>query len=218
MVALAVGILAILPFDLASQAPAGIASIPILGSIAGLANVIESAAVYYSVLTVNAFNAWALVGPNPLAGAISSQDLTWTADSLQVVGPISAASLGAALLVLVTMLVVVTLWIRDDPIAIMVAFCVLAIAFFALPTRVHERYLFPVFGVGALVAAMSPRWLAWYIALAVTNVANLHAVLTLRAPGYGTPGAQGLPLGSTSCVIHSSSGSSRMSIRCSSSG
>ena len=139
--------------------------------------------------------AWALVGPNPLAGAISSQDLTWTADSLQVVGPISAASLGAALLVLMTMLVVVTLWIRDDPVAIMLAFCVLAIAFFALPTRVHERYLFPVFGVGALVAAMSPRWLAWYIALAVTNVANLHAVLTLRAPGYGTPGAQGLPLG-----------------------
>src|SRR4029077_813125 len=70
------------------------------------------------------------------------------------------------------------------------------IAFFALPTRVHERYLFPVFGVGALVAGMSPRWLAWYIALAVTNVATLHAVLPLPFPGYGTPGVQGLLLGS----------------------
>jgi hypothetical protein len=190
-----VAVLAILPFDLPSRASPGLAAIPIIGSIAGLLSVVGSAAGYYAVLTVNAFNAWALVGPNPLAGAISSPDLTWTSDSLQVLGPISAASLGALLLVLVTAIVALTLLVRDDRMAILLGFTVLAVAFFVLPTRVHERYLFPAFGVGALLATISRRWAFWYVALALTNVANLHAVVTLPFEGYATPGLRGLPLG-----------------------
>jgi hypothetical protein len=190
-----VGVVAILPFDLPSKASPELGSIPIVGSVAGLLSVVGSAAAYYAVLTVNAFNGWALIGPNPLAGAMSSPDLTWTSDSLQVLGTISAASLGAVLLLLVILIVTVTLYVRDDQMAILLGFTVLAVAFFALPTRVHERYLFPAFGVGALVAAMSARWLFWYIALAVANVANLHAVMTLPYVGYATPGLAGLPLG-----------------------
>jgi hypothetical protein len=148
------------------------------------ASVIGSAATYYSVLTVNAFNGWALVGSNPLAGAISSQNSRGRR-TRSGPGADQRSVTRRRLLVLTTMLVVATLWIRDDPMSILLAFCVPAIAFFVLPTRVHERYLFPVFGVGALVAAMSPRWLAWYIALAVTNVANLHAVLTCRSRATG---------------------------------
>ena len=194
VVGFVVGIVAILPFDLPSQAPAGVASIPVLGSIAGLLSVVGSAAAYYAVLTVNAFNAWAFVGSEPLTGGISDPNLFWTSDSIQVLGSISAVSLGAILLASLIVLVVATLMLRDDRTAILLGFTVLAVAFFAVPTRVHERYLFPAFATGALVAVMSPRWLWWYIALAVTNVANLHAILTLPYVGYATAGLRDLPL------------------------
>jgi hypothetical protein len=194
-VAAIVGIASILPFDLPSQASPELGSIPIVGSVAGLLSVVGSAAAYYAVLTVNAFNAWAFIGPNPLTGAISSPDLTWTPDSIQVLGPFTAAAMGAILLVFITLVVALTLCLSDDRKAIVLGFTVLAIAFFAVPTRVHERYLFPVFGVGALLAVMSPRWVLWYVALALTNAANLHAVMTLPFVGYATPGLRGLPLG-----------------------
>ena len=38
---------------------------------------------------------------------------------------------------------------------IWIGFTVLAVAFFAVPTRVHERYLFPALVTGALLAATS---------------------------------------------------------------
>ena len=42
---------------------------------------------------------------------------------------------------------------------------VLAVAFFILPTRVHERYLFPFFALGAILAAFSWRWRVAYVVL-----------------------------------------------------
>ena len=95
----------------------------------------------------------------------------------QFFGPLSAAFVGDAALLAV--LVGVSLWAawRDDPRSLVVALAILAIAFFAIPTRSHERYLFPFFGVGALLLAVSWRWRAAYVVLAVANVANLLAVL-----------------------------------------
>jgi 4-amino-4-deoxy-L-arabinose transferase-like glycosyltransferase len=184
---------AILPFDLPSLAPAGVASVPILGSLAGFWALVGSAAGYYPVLTVNAFNVWALVGPTPLT-QMMGPNLFWTYDSLQVLGPIPAATVGAGLLGLLGLLVGLTLLLRDDRQTILIAFTVLAVGFFVLPTRVHERYLFPAFAVGALLAASSVRWRWWYVLLGLANVANLHAVLTLPFQGYATPGLRGLPL------------------------
>ena len=45
--------------------------------------------------------------------------------------------------------------VTDDRRLLVVALTVLAIAFFVLPTRVHERYLFPFFAIGAILAATS---------------------------------------------------------------
>ena len=56
--------------------------------------------------------------------------------------------------------------IRDDRRTILVAVTVLAIAFFVVPTRVHERYLFPAFALGAILAAASVRWRIAYLVLA----------------------------------------------------
>ena len=51
-----------------------------------------------------------------------------------------------------------------------------------VPTRVHERYLFPFFALGAILAAISFRWRLAYVVLALANFANLYAVLTTLLP------------------------------------
>ena len=48
---------------------------------------------------------------------------------------------------------------RPDRQTILVGLAVLAIAFFVVPTRVHERYMFPFFAVAAILAGVSWRWL-----------------------------------------------------------
>jgi hypothetical protein len=55
---------------------------------------------------------------------------------------LSAVQLGAALLVVVGLTVAIGLLLRDDRLTILLAFAVVAFAFYAVPTRVHERYLF----------------------------------------------------------------------------
>lgn len=76
---------------------------------------------------------------------------------------------------------------------ILLGFTILAAAFFVLPTRVHERYLFPFFATGALLAAPGALRIAVLAAAAVLNTLNLHAVLAgnlfLSAGGGG--GARG---------------------------
>ena len=57
-----------------------------------------------------------------------------------------------------------------------------------MPTRVHERYLFPAFALGAILAATSPRWRVAYVVLAFASFANLYAVLLI--PFYENPGVR----------------------------
>ncbi len=92
-------------------------------------------------------------------------------------GQLYAVALGDGLLV--AALVGVGIWAawRDDPQSLLVALTILAIAFFVAPTRAHERYLYPFFGLGAILLAVSWRWSLTYVILAVVNAANLLAVL-----------------------------------------
>ncbi|HEX7591028.1 MAG TPA: hypothetical protein VF375_03685, partial [Candidatus Limnocylindrales bacterium] len=96
---------------------------------------------------------------------------------LAMSGRLYALALGDGLLVVT--LITVSVWAawRDDAQSLLVAVAILAIAFFVEPTRAHERYLFPFFGVGAILLAVSRRWCAVYLVLAVINAANLLAVL-----------------------------------------
>ncbi|MEX2136632.1 MAG: phospholipid carrier-dependent glycosyltransferase [Chloroflexota bacterium] len=198
IVAVAVFVIAILPFDLQLLAPPELVSIPVIGQVSGFVSLIGSLADYYHVLTANAFNAWALVGPIPLYSELS-RTFIWTFDSLQVIGPIQAVTIGATSFALVTAGVAIVLLLRDDRGAILGSLTVLALAFFALPTRAHERYLFPVFVTFALLVAGTTlserRWRWWYIALGVLAAVNLHAVVTLSQPGFASPGLIGAPLG-----------------------
>jgi hypothetical protein len=76
----------------------------------------------------------------------------------QPIGGLPAVVVGDGLLLAI--LVGVSVWAawRDDRLSIVVALAILTIAFFVVPTRAHERYLFPFFAVGAILLAVSWRW------------------------------------------------------------
>ncbi len=145
----------------------------------------------YPYITVNAFNPWALIEQ---AGNGLAANGTWLPDIANSVATgtpvtilgIPALFVGTILLLAVILLVCVVVARRDDRRTILVGVTVLAIAFFVVPTRVHERYLFPFFAFGAILAATSYRWRVAYLALVLANFANLYAVLT--NPFYNNPG------------------------------
>ena len=89
---------------------------------------------------------------------------------------------GAALLVLVIVTVLWAIWRRPDRLTILVGLAIIALAFFAAPTRVHERYGFPFFALGAILFAVSPRWRIAYVVLAIATFLNMYVVLTTIYP------------------------------------
>jgi dolichyl-phosphate-mannose-protein mannosyltransferase len=186
LAALSTGFFVMAPFDIAHFAPPSLAGVPVVGSFAGLAGLIQSASGQYSVLTANAYNFWALVGAQPLVASVGS----WTPDSLPVLGGVPAATVGTVLLVAAALLVAAGLLRRDGVLPILVGFTVVAFAFYALPTRVHERYLFPAFTSGAVLAAAALPAIAGYLVTGLLNAVNLHAVLAM-APGFGGRGGFG---------------------------
>jgi hypothetical protein len=145
--------------------------------VAGLIGLFQSVGGQYSVVTTNAFNGWALAGDPSLAAVSGSGSGSWVSDSLPVFGGISAVTLGTTLLLAVGIIVALGLLIRDDRRSIMLAFAVTAFAFYAVPTRVHERYLFPFFPIAALLVAPYVRAAVGWIAVGLLNTVNLHAVL-----------------------------------------
>ena len=201
-----VALVVMLPFDLQVFAGGRWRDVPVADKFAGLVGLIRSVSGQYPVLTANAYNVWALIGQDPLARTIGTGRQSWIDDSVQVLG-IQASTIGTAALAAASLLAIVGLLRRDDRTTILLGFVVVAFAFYAAPTRVHERYLFPVFAVGALLAASGLRRLA-YAAVATINAVNLWAVLASpigfsfggRGTGgptaggiTGTPGAGGGP-------------------------
>jgi dolichyl-phosphate-mannose-protein mannosyltransferase len=189
------GILPLIPFDIGRYAPASLADVPVISHVAGLIGLFVSDGGQFSYLTANAYNAWALVGDHSLASIVGGSGGTWTADSLLVIGGLEAVTLGALLLAAAGLFVALGLLVRADRLAILLGFTLVAVAFYVLPTRVHERYLFPAFGSGALLAAAAARWAWGYLGLGLLNTINLHAVLAgglrVSSGGLGTGGGGG---------------------------
>jgi len=98
------------------------------------------------------------------------------------IGGFPAGMVGAVLFLLAAAL---ALWLvarRPDRLTILIGVAVLALAFFVLPTRVHERYLYPMVAIGAILAAVSLRWRIAYAISAVAMFANMYVVLTTWYP------------------------------------
>jgi hypothetical protein len=174
----------LLTTTLVGLATAQVLCLPFGLTILGLLRQILDTAAGYPWLTVNAFNPWALVTQD---GAGLAQSGTWIRDATLagadggagfLVFGVPAVMVGGALLLGVIGFLAATIWRRDDRRTLLVALTVMAIAFFVLPTRVHERYLFPFFALGAVLLAVSPRWAAVYGVLAIANTANLYGILT----------------------------------------
>ncbi|HLA65556.1 MAG TPA: hypothetical protein VK600_03130, partial [Candidatus Saccharimonadales bacterium] len=166
-----------------------------------------AAADLYKGLTINAMNIWrnpwsgltqvqqwgcdapnnpGFCGPHDgVAFVLGSTTVTW-----QLVG---AVMFGAVALI--------ALWQvarRDDPAGLLTGSLLLAVAFFALPTRVHERYLFPALALAAPLVARSWRSAAMYAAVSLIFFANIYWVYTFDWSYVGgstyNPGVNGAPM------------------------
>ncbi|MEX0626408.1 MAG: phospholipid carrier-dependent glycosyltransferase [Chloroflexota bacterium] len=170
-------VLVILPFRLAIWAPAD----PNLS----LVDRFIAASNTYKGLTINAFNLWR----NPWTGL--GDAYRWGCDTLPptcadgsgiafVIGstPISWQLVGAGLFGIAALVALWTVARRDDPAGILVCALVLAVAFFALPTRVHERYLFPALALAAPLVARSWKWAALYFVLTLSFFSNVYWLYT----------------------------------------
>ncbi len=176
-----------LPFGLSvlefSAAPPFVAS--------GLLDQIGVAAGGYPYLSVNAYNAWAVL-PGDTGNSLANAG-TWVCDLAQVpadrcgagvavFGAVPAVVVGTVLLALTIGAVIWMVARRPDRPTLLVGLAALALAFFAVPTRVHERYGFPFFALGAILFAVSPRWRIPFVVLAVATFANMYVVLTTLYP------------------------------------
>ncbi|HET7676489.1 MAG TPA: phospholipid carrier-dependent glycosyltransferase [Candidatus Limnocylindrales bacterium] len=186
------------PWRLVSSAAVGLLTmlavlVPFRLDLFSFVRLMAGTAGGYPFLTVNAYNPWALVGvagSEPLAfGGLWSQ----LPDTVPLLGPVHGVVVGTVLLGLGFLLGLSHLALRDDRRALVLTAVFLSLAFFMLPTRVHERYLFPVFAFLPLLAVDDRRWRWALVALAGGSLINLHAILTI--PLYGTPSVDDLPFG-----------------------
>jgi Gpi18-like mannosyltransferase len=157
---LALGMLALL------QAPLVLA-----GQLPGLLQSYTGSVGRFPRTTVAAYNLWFLA----LDGG-SARDTEF------VFGTISYRSAGMALFGLVTAIICLALLWRSDAPARAESAAVLALAFFALPTQIHERYLFLALAFLVLRIASAP-WVALpYLLVVVTATLNILGTLKGFAP------------------------------------
>jgi predicted membrane-bound dolichyl-phosphate-mannose-protein mannosyltransferase len=184
----------ILPFGLAISSPAQ--------RTHGLIERFVDAANLYKGLSINAFNlwrnAWSGLGdtitwgcdaPNP-PGCVDGAGVAFTIGSTSV----SWQLVGVVLFAAAALIAYWQIARRDDPEGLLFGALLLAVAFFALPTRVHERYMFPALALaGPLVLRRWPTSRPWLIA-AVGFAAVLGLMLNvLPATGLLHPDTR-LPL------------------------
>ncbi len=141
-------------------------------------NTYSGAVGYFSQLTMNAYNLWWLLFPND--GGRSSQT--------EVLGWLTYRNIGLILFGAVvfwsTFQMHLAWWGKKKLpsfLAISYVASVWYVAFFALNTEMHERYLFPAIVLGLPVAFVSMRYAVAYAVLAFAFLLNLVGVLPVSA-------------------------------------
>ncbi|MBR9706049.1 hypothetical protein GOV14_03380 [Candidatus Pacearchaeota archaeon] len=131
----------------------------------------------YNRVTMNAYNFWFLVSPE-------SPQWWWAiSDTTKFLG-ITLKQIGLTLFGLYTALVVYQLTKKRSKETIFLAASSLALAFFILPTQIHERYMFSFFALFALVMLKNKKYLVTYIILAITHLFNMMMVLKFSGKDY----------------------------------
>lgn len=154
--ALAIGLIALVctPLVLAGQGP-------------GLLQAYLGSVGRFPRLTNDAYNLWYLLTLGESG-----------ADIGQGIGPFSFSTIGMLLMGIAVVIVALPLWRRNDGPARAEAAAVTALAFFLLPTQIHERYLFLTLPFLALGIASDERIGVPYTILVFT--ATLNVLGTLR--------------------------------------
>jgi predicted membrane-bound dolichyl-phosphate-mannose-protein mannosyltransferase/Gpi18-like mannosyltransferase len=155
---------------------------------AELVQLVRSASETYPYTSLYAFNAWSVFFDfwKPDTG------LVFWGGVLLVIGLVASA---------------VPLWWRRDTATLLACAVFAGLAFYFLPTRAHERYLFPVFALALPLAAARGRVLVPYVVLALTFALSLYYAFTryqqyvdLRVPEivettiFSRPGQIGIAL------------------------
>jgi hypothetical protein len=120
----------------------------------------------FPVVTNRAYNLWYLVAQDRPVSDVASH-----------VGALSYRSIGLLLVGAVALLVMLAIWRRPDVLMRAKGAAVLALAFFVLPTQIHERYAFFALPFLLLVAAADGRVLLAFGILCITaTINNLGAI------------------------------------------
>lgn len=144
-----------------------LASLPLIlaGQGEGMLQAYLGSTERFPRVTNGAYNLWYLL--------LGGQELR---DTEQIIGGLSYRAAGLLLLAAVTLLVCWALLRRADGVG-RVAAAALALAFFTLPTQIHERYLFLTLAFLALAAAADRRLLGLFLVLAATATLNILGAL-----------------------------------------
>ena len=143
-------------------------ALPFRQSPFDLLGLVREASELYPYSSLYAFNPWSVV-----------LDF-WTPDDAYV-------RIGAALLIAGIAASCAPLWWRRDTAMLLVAGTLASAAFYFLPTRSHERYLFPAFVLLLPLAATRARLLVPYVVLGLTFFVTLYFALS-RYPQNGLSG------------------------------
>ena len=139
--------------------------------VGAFAALIRSASETYPYTSLYAFNIWAIVGD------------FWKPDDAYVVT-------GGVLLAVGLLASVIPLWWRRDTAALLAVGAAAAMAFYFLPTRAHERYLFPALALLLPFAVLRRRIIVPYTVLAGGFFVTLYFAFTrypqndLAAPAW----------------------------------
>ena len=161
---------------LAGAATIAVAALPFGLTLPDVLAKIAEAAGGYPYLSVNAWNPWALVA---VGGRAIADATGWASDidPLPLIG-IPGVAIGTAAIA-AAVLAAMRYVRRDTALRTVTAAAILAIAFFVLPTRVHERYLFPAIPLTIALAAARPAWRWIALATSLAFLANSWGVLTI---------------------------------------
>ena len=138
-----------------------------------------AAAGYYPVLSVSAYNGWAVAqmmahGHGSMSGGTKQTDYGWS-DARPLVGPLSGRTVGLLVLGAYDLLLAAAVARRFDARQAIFAAALACLAFYQLPTEVHERYGVPACGFLALIAFEGGG--AWFWAFSVALAVNEFDVL-----------------------------------------
>lgn len=154
-----------------------------------LVALLQGTAGGYPFATVNAFNLWAIYSFGlGVEGTDVWEAVPYRLDTEPLLLGLSPSILGIILLAITVVWVLWQLLRHDDRATLFGAACLLVLALFVLPTRIHERYAYPILVLGLPLAFAARRWLVVYGVLTLGSFYNVYALYTL--PAMANPGVQ----------------------------